>query len=98
VFKCLLATKYDKTIFFKNSFQNSILPTLCENVEQNVSKTDVIDSIDNHDDGLFSNQLDQLNQLVNTNDIIVCPDFFIKFMLLVIVITLQFLLYRNEGK
>jgi len=41
-----------------------------------VSKTDVIDSINNHDDGLFANQLDQLNQLVNTNEIIVRPDYF----------------------
>jgi len=48
------------------------LPSLCENIEQDVSKSDVIDSMDSHDDGLFSNQLDQLNQLVNTNDIIVC--------------------------
>jgi len=39
-----------------------------------VSKTNVIDSIDNHDDGLFANQLDQLNQLVNTNEIIVRSD------------------------
>lgn len=59
-------------LILKKSFQNLILPSLCENVEQNVSKTDVINSMNNHDDGLFSNQLDQLNQLVNTNDIIVC--------------------------
>ncbi|VVC33125.1 BTB/POZ domain,Zinc finger C2H2-type,SKP1/BTB/POZ domain [Cinara cedri] len=58
---------------FQNGFnknENLILPSLCENVDQDVSKSDVIDSINNHDDGLFVNQLDQLNQLVNTNDII----------------------------
>lgn len=59
-------------------FQNSISPALCENVEQDVAKTDVIDSMDNHDEGLFSNQLDQLNQLVNTNEIIVCFVYCIK--------------------
>lgn len=34
--------------------------------------------MDNHDDGLFANQLDQLNQLVNTNEIIVCSINFIR--------------------
>lgn len=50
------------------------MPSLCENVEQDVPKNDVIDSMDNNDDGLFANQLDQLNQLVNPNEIIVCCD------------------------
>lgn len=59
---------------FLKFFQSSILPSLCENVEQDVPKNDVIDSMDNHDDGLFANQLDQLNQLVNPNEIIVCYD------------------------
>lgn len=58
---------------YLNLFQNSVSnsPSLCENVEQDVSKTEVIDSMDTHNDGLFTNQLNQLNQLVNTNEIIV---------------------------
>lgn len=66
------------TKFPTKLFQNLILPSICENVEQEVSKSDVIDSMNNHDDGLFANQLDQLNQLVNTNDIIVCFIYFFK--------------------
>lgn len=54
------------------------MPSLCENAEQDVSKNDVIDSMDNHDDGLFANQLDQLNQLVNTNEIVVRSTYFEK--------------------
>lgn len=57
------------------------MPSLCENVEQDVSKNEVIDSMDNHDDGLFANQLDQLNQLVNPNEIIVSYGIFMEILL-----------------
>lgn len=56
------------------------MPPLCENAEQNVAKNDVINSMDNHDDGLFANQLDQLNELVNTNEIVVCLFYFLKYI------------------
>lgn len=64
-----------------------------------MSKTEVIDSMDNHDEGLFSNQLDQLNQLVNTNEIIVClVDYFWGVHFINIIKLNCFTPYRNGGK
>jgi hypothetical protein len=62
-------------------------------VEQDVPKNEVIDSMDNHDDGLFANQLDQLNQLVNPNEIIVNKDIFLKMFTI-----LNFIFYSIETK
>jgi len=73
------------------------MPSLCENAEQDVSKNDVIDSMDNHDDGLFANQLDQLNQLVNTNEIVVCSTYFEK-LIAFIFDSCACVCYRNEEK